>query len=176
MQEVQLEQIRTCVYKTPLGELQLGSYGDYLCLCDWRYRKMMSVIEKRLSRYFKADLAQGDSSVLQETRRQLDEYFARSRKQFDIPILTPGTEFQNKVWTELMEVPYGTTSTYLKLAEKIGNRNSVRAVAAANGANAISIIIPCHRIIGSNGTLVGYAGGLATKKRLLKLERNLFDL
>jgi len=171
-----MDQIRTCAFKTPLGELKLGSYGDYLCLCDWRYRKRMSGIEKRLSRYLKADLTWGDSPVLRETRRQLDEYFSRSRKQFDIPILAPGTEFQKKVWTELMGVPYGTTSTYLKLAEKIGNRNSVRAVAAANGANAISILIPCHRIIGSNGKLVGYAGGLATKKRLLKLERNLFDL
>ena len=162
MKEVPVGQIRTCIHQTPFGELKLGSYGDYLCLCDWRYRKMMSALENRLSRYLKSDLAWGNSPVLQETRKQLDEYFARSRKQFDIPILTPGTQFQKKVWTELMEVPYGTTSTYLKLAEKIGNRRGVRAVAAANGANAISILIPCHRIIGSNGKLVGYSSESAT--------------
>ncbi len=86
-----------------------------------------------------------------------------------------GTAFQKHVWHELLQVPYGTTSSYLQLAEKIGNQRAVRAVAGANGANAISILIPCHRIIGSSGELVGYAGGLRAKKNLLKLENSLFD-
>jgi methylated-DNA-[protein]-cysteine S-methyltransferase len=87
-----------------------------------------------------------------------------------------GSDFQQKVWNELLNVSYGTTSSYLMLAEKIGNKNAVRAVANANGANAISIIIPCHRIVGSKGELVGYAGGLKIKEKLLKLENNLFSV
>ncbi|MBW2367207.1 MAG: methylated-DNA--[protein]-cysteine S-methyltransferase, partial [Deltaproteobacteria bacterium] len=97
------------------------------------------------------------------------------RKSFDIPILMVGTDFQKSVWRALMKVPYGVTSTYLELAKDIDNEKAVRAVAGANGANSIGLIIPCHRIIGSNGELIGYGGGLPVKKRLLKLERtNMF--
>ena len=96
------------------------------------------------------------------------------RSKFDIPIITIGTPFQEKVWQALLQVPYGSTSSYLQLARYIGEEKAVRAVASANGANSIGIIIPCHRIIGSNGELTGYGGGLPLKKRLLKLENNLF--
>jgi methylated-DNA-[protein]-cysteine S-methyltransferase len=106
----------------------------------------------------------------------MDEYFLGERKAFDIPLLMVGTEFQHSVWQGLIQIPYGTTASYLELSRNIGNEKAVRAVATANGANAISILIPCHRIIGSNGDLVGYAGGLATKKKLLELENNLFSL
>jgi len=96
----------------------------------------------------------------------------QERKEFDIPIHMVGTSFQQKVWNELLKIPYGKKDTYLGLSQNINNTKAIRAVAAANGANAISIIIPCHRIVGSDGKLVGYAGGLSVKKKLLLLENN----
>lgn len=111
------------------------------------------------------------SEIIEETRRQLDEYFRHERQAFDIPLLTAGTEFQESVWNSLMEIPYGQTITYGEMATRLGKPAAVRAVANANGANAISIIIPCHRVIGSNNTLTGYGGGLRAKKFLLELEQ-----
>ena len=111
------------------------------------------------------------SEIIEETRRQLDEYFRHERQAFDILLLTAGTEFQKSVWNSLMEIPYGQTITYGELATRLGKPAAVRAVANANGANAISIIIPCHRVIGSNNTLTGYGGGLEAKKFLLELEQ-----
>lgn len=111
------------------------------------------------------------SEIIEETRRQLDEYFRHKRQAFDIPLLTAGTEFQKSVWNSLMEIPYGQTITYGELATRLGKPAAVRAVANANGANAISIIIPCHRVIGNNNTLTGYGGGLEAKKFLLELEQ-----
>lgn len=111
------------------------------------------------------------SEIIEETRRQLDEYFRHERQAFDIPLLTAGTKFQKSVWNSLMEIPYGQTITYGELATRLGKPAAVRAVANANGANAISIIIPCHRVIGSDNTLTGYGGGLEAKKFLLELEQ-----
>ena len=105
--------------------------------------------------------------------QQLDEYFARKRTMFTVPIAAIGTPFQQRVWAELMTIPYGETRSYGQLAEAIGNRSAMRAVGAANGRNPISIIVPCHRVIGSNGTLVGYGGGLERKQFLLNLESPL---
>jgi methylated-DNA-[protein]-cysteine S-methyltransferase len=152
----------------------LGAFDDKLCLCDWRYRKMRSVIDSRISRGLNADFIESDLPVLGETKRQLDEYFRAGRKQFDLPMLMVGSDFQKRVWDELLNVAYGDTASYLVLADRMGNKNAVRAVASANGANAIAIIVPCHRIIGSNGELVGYAGGLKAKEKLLSLEGGLF--
>ena len=118
-----------------------------------------------------ADYTEMTSEIIEETRRQLDEYFRHERQAFDIPLLTAGTEFQESVWNSLMEIPYGQTITYGELATRLGKPAAVRAVANANGANAISIIIPCHRVIGSNNTLTGYGGGLEAKKFLLELEQ-----
>lgn len=137
---------------------------------------MRAKIDKRLETGLNASYKEKDSKVLQETRRQLSEYFSCKRKRFDIPLLLTGTDFQKKVWRALAEIPFGTTVSYLQLAEKIGNKKAVRAVAAANGANALSIFIPCHRVVGKNGELVGYAGGLRAKAKLLSLEQSLFSL
>jgi len=161
-------------FKTPVGELILGSYDNRLCMADWRYRKMRKSIDDRLQKGLDAEYVEESSKVIEESKRELDEYFDFKRKVFDIPLLMVGTKFQKSVWQELLETPFGTTVSYLQLAKKIGNEKAVRAVASANGANAISIIIPCHRIIGSDGSLTGYAGGLAAKKKLLALENNLF--
>jgi len=103
--------------------------------------------------------------------QQLDEYFARTRTVFTVPIAPEGTTFQRRVWSELQTIPYGETRSYSQLADAIGKRSAMRAVGAANGRNPISIIVPCHRVIGSNGTLVGYGGGLERKRFLLDLEQ-----
>ena len=103
--------------------------------------------------------------------RQLDEYFAKKRKEFDLPLMFVGTEFQKSVWDALLSIPYGKTESYGALAARLGRPKSVRAVAGANGANAISIIVPCHRVIGSNHSLTGYGGGIEAKRYLLELEQ-----
>ncbi len=169
-----MNQINIQYYKTNYGEFILGSYNKKLCMVDFRYRKMRRTIDDRIKKGLNTDFIEQDDEILQKTRVQLDEYFKRQRKEFDIPLLMVGTDFQKSVWEALLKVPYGTTSTYLQLAKEIDNGKAVRAVANANGANAIGIIIPCHRIIGTNGELTGYAGGLPLKKRLLELEQNLF--
>ncbi|MCY1226600.1 Methylated-DNA--protein-cysteine methyltransferase [compost metagenome] len=110
------------------------------------------------------------SRQFDEACRQLDRYFEGRLKRFDLPLAPRGTPFQQRVWQALLEIPYGHTTSYSELAERIGNPKSVRAVGTANGANPISIIIPCHRVIGRDGSLTGYAGGLARKALLLKLE------
>ena len=161
-------------FKSSVGELLLGSYDGKLCLADWKYRRMRTTIDKRLQVGLNAEYVEERSEVIEQTITQLKEYFTGERKSFDISLLTVGTDFQKSVWQGLMKIPYGTTASYLELAKNIGNDKAVRAVASANGANAISILIPCHRIIGSNGELVGYAGGLPAKKKLLELENNLF--
>jgi len=157
-------------YKTKIGELVLGSFNGKLCFLDFRYRKMRKSVDERIKNGLKAEFIEREDEVIAKTKKQLDEYLAGDRKEFDIPLLMVGTDFQKKVWNALLQVPYGSTLSYLQLAKNINNEKAVRAVASANGANSIGVIIPCHRIIGSDGKLVGYAGGLSVKKRLLKLE------
>jgi len=158
-------------YKTKIGELILGSFDNKLCILDFRYRRMRASVDSRIKKGLDAEFVENDDEILVETRRQINEYLDGDRTDFDIPLLMVGTDFQKSVWSALVKIPYGITSTYLQLAKDINNEKAVRAVASANGANSIGIIIPCHRIIGSNGELVGYGGGLPVKKRLLKLEK-----
>lgn len=157
-------------FKTPVGELILGSYQNKLCLCDWKYRKMRTTIDNRIKQGLKSEFFDGSTPVIEETKLQLEEYFNQQRQKFDIPLTLVGTHFQKSVWNALLEIPYGETYSYLKLSEHLNNKEAIRAVASANGANAISILVPCHRIIGTDGKLVGYAGGLPAKKKLLELE------
>jgi methylated-DNA-[protein]-cysteine S-methyltransferase len=117
-----------------------------------------------------------DMASLQEPLRQLREYFDGKRRRFELQLAPEGTPFQRRVWQELLRIPYGETISYGELARRIGNRNGSRAVGLANGANPISIIIPCHRVIGSNGKLTGYGGGLENKEWLLALERGQLAL
>lgn len=157
-------------YKSPAGELILGSYGEALCLADWRYRKNRATIDNRVQKGLKADYVEEESDVLKLAREQLDEYFQGLRQTFDLPLLMVGTAFQKSVWNALLDIPFGTTLSYLELSKGLDCEKAVRAVASAVGANAISLFIPCHRIIGSDGSLTGYAGGMDTKKMLLDLE------
>ncbi len=167
------EKIVITPYKSPVGELILGAYKNKLCLADWRYRKMRSAIDWRIQTGLNAEFVDGSTEILERTAQELTQYFNGERKQFDIPLLLVGTEFQKNIWQELLKIPYGSTQSYLELARQMNNEKAIRAVAAANGANAISILIPCHRIIGTQGNLVGYAGGLDAKKKLLSLENVL---
>lgn len=111
-----------------------------------------------------------DVSVLVEAARQLAEHFDGQRTDFDLPLAPPGTAFQQRVWDELRRIPYGTTTTYGELAQRLGDPRCVRAVGLANGRNPIAVVVPCHRVIGSDGKLRGYAGGIERKQRLLALE------
>jgi len=169
-----MNQINIQYFKHPYAEFVLGSYDGKLCLCDFRYRKMRESVDNRIQRGLNATFVEQNDAVLESTKTQLEEYFLGERSVFDIPLLLVGTDFQKSVWNALAEVEYGESATYLDLAVSIGNEKAVRAVGSANGANGLAIIIPCHRIIGSQGELVGYGGGLSLKKRLLELEQNLF--
>ena len=118
----------------------------------------------------RADWHGGDNEVLQATEAQLGEYFAGARRDFDLPLSPQGTDFQLQVWRELARIPFGATISYAQLAQRIGNPEAVRAVGAANGRNPLPIVLPCHRVIGADGALVGFGGGLPTKQFLLRLE------
>jgi methylated-DNA-[protein]-cysteine S-methyltransferase len=172
---MKMERISIQYFKTPVGELILGSFQDKLCLCDWRYRKMRDEIDNRIKKSLDSIYLEEETPVIQAAKEQLNEYLNGQRKEFSIPLLLVGTDFQQSVWNELLKISYGKTETYLGLSKKLGNEKAIRAVAGANGANSISIFIPCHRIIGSDGKLIGYAGGLSTKKKLLRLEGSAQD-
>lgn len=165
--------IHTQVYHSLCGDLLLGSLGEQLCLCDWTNRRNATSVLFRLKRHLRAHFIEDGSATTDMAIRQLDEYFCGMRHMFSIHLLFAGTSFQHAVWSALLSVPCGETITYLQLAERIGCRQSVRAVANAVGANAVSIFVPCHRIVGTDGSLTGYAGGLSAKHFLLQLESPL---
>lgn len=166
--------IKTRRYESPCGTLLLGSFGDNLCLCDWQIEKRRGHVDGRLKRILNAEFEEGTSEVIEQAVRQLDEFFAGKRRVFDLPLLFVGTDFQKKVWSELLNIPFGETISYKEMARRIGLPTAVRAVANANGANSVSIFAPCHRVIGSDNSLTGYGGGLAAKEKLLKLEGFLY--
>lgn len=162
--------IRIKRYESPCGVLMLGSFDDKLCLCDWQVEKHRDHVDRRLKRMLNAEFKEGTSEVIEKAGKQLDEFFARKRKEFDVPLLFVGTDFQKTVWNELLKIPFGKTISYGEMARRIGMPKAVRAVANANGANSMSIFAPCHRVIGSDHSLTGYGGGLEAKRILLKLE------
>jgi len=158
-------------YDSPCGEIVLASMGNELCLCDWNEMPCAERNKHRLVKYINAEFKVETSYVLEQIKKQLDEYFAGTRKTFDIPLHPVGTEFQQQVWNALLEIPYGETRSYKDIALSIANLKGIRAVAQAIGANGISILIPCHRVIGSNHSLTGFAGGIEAKRILLQIER-----
>jgi AraC family transcriptional regulator of adaptative response/methylated-DNA-[protein]-cysteine methyltransferase len=137
--------------------------------------KLLELELRQLSASFKAPLVQGENPHFDTLREQMDEYFKGERRNFDIPLDLVGTEFQKQVWISLLQIPYGCTTTYAKQAELLGKPSAVRAVANANGKNKISIILPCHRVIGTNGSLTGYGGGIERKKKLLEFEKRMCE-
>lgn len=126
--------------------------------------------KKEITELSSATKLRSDDPYLFGVFNQLTEYFAGTRKKFDVPLDIVGTEFQKRVWKELQKIPYGKTTSYKNLSEKLGDVKAIRAVGTANGKNPIAIIIPCHRVIGENGKLIGYASGLDLKEKLLHLE------
>ena len=150
--------------QTPVGQLILVAHDQALVAVLWENDDPTRV---KLSESFE----QNEHPLLVEVEKQLAEYFAGQRTQFNIPLDFQGTAFQKSVWSALLQIPFGETRSYKQIAESIGNVKAVRAVGAANGKNPISIIAPCHRVVGANGKLVGFAGGLENKDILLKIEQ-----
>lgn len=149
---------------SPVGQLKLVAHETALVAVLWE--------NENPDRVRLAELTEDSKHpILLETARQLNEYFAGKRQSFDVPLDFAGTEFQQKVWQALLTIPFGETRSYKQIAEQVGNVKAVRAVGAANGKNLISIIAPCHRVVGANGKLVGFAGGLENKDILLKIEK-----
>jgi methylated-DNA-[protein]-cysteine S-methyltransferase len=149
--------------KSPVGELKLIASDEGLVAVLWENDGPPRVRVGEM-------VEDGRHPVLVETERQLGEYFAGERREFSVPLDMRGTAFQRDVWRALLEIPFGETRSYLDLAKRLGNRNATRAVGAANGRNPLSILVPCHRVIGTSGKLTGFAGGLDVKARLLGLE------
>ena len=148
---------------SPVGILKLVATKNALVAVLWENENPKRV---RLAEL----IEQVDHPTLLATQKQLSEYFAGTRQRFDLPLDFEGTEFQKRVWQALLDIPFGETRSYRDIAEQVGNIKAVRAVGAANGKNPISIIAPCHRVVGVNGKLVGFAGGLNNKEILLRLE------
>ncbi len=157
-------------YESPCGTLLLGEHDGRLCLCDWADEARRRKTEVRLRRALNATYEERPTPLLRKAAGQLDEYFGGKRTRFDVPLLPVGTAFQQAAWQELLHIPYGKTLSYAGLACRLGCPKAVRAVASAMGANTLSILLPCHRVIGSNHRLTGYAGGIPAKRHLLTLE------
>lgn len=157
--------------ETPLGTMIACANENGICMLEFSDRKALPTELKEISKHFDANIVQGENPHFKTLEKELEEYFEGKLKDFTVPLAPVGTDFQKKVWKILRTIPYGTTRTYQQQADILGNPKAVRAVANANGLNKISIIIPCHRVIGSNGTLTGYGGGIWRKQKLLELEK-----
>ncbi len=158
--------------ETDLGTMVACATDKGVCLLEFSDRKGLETELKQLAKYHNANIVQGQNKYFKQLREELDAYFEGRLKEFKVPLDISGTDFQKQVWQALVEIPYGTTSSYLRQAEVLGKPSSVRAVANANGMNKIAIIIPCHRVVGSDGSLTGYAGGLWRKRKLIDLEKD----
>ena len=156
---------------TPLGPMVAGSVDDALCLLEFADRRMIETQIARLQQRLDCVFVPGNGALFGELAGELEAYFRSGLTEFSVPLRTPGTDFQRQVWKELRAIPSGTTRTYAGIAAEIGRPTAVRAVARANGDNRIAILIPCHRVVGSDGKLTGYGGGLWRKQRLLEIEQ-----
>lgn len=163
--------IITKTFDTPVGEMIAGATDSGICLLDFKWRKMMPAIQRRIATGLDQTFEEGEHPFIDQVRLELHEYFEGARKEFSVPMLTVGSDFQKSVWDSLLRIAYGHTVTYLHQAKVYGDEKALRAVATANGMNCIAIIIPCHRVIGADGSLTGYAGGLTAKRWLLEHER-----
>lgn len=156
---------------TPLGVMLAIACDEGLCLLEFVDRRMLMTNLRMIRHRMRRPIVAGDHAHIRQVETELREYFAGTRRSFDTPLATVGTPFQERVWRALREIPYGQTRSYSQIAAEIGRPGARRAVASANGDNRVAILIPCHRVIGADGALVGYGGGLWRKRRLLDLER-----
>lgn len=155
---------------TPLGPMLACATGKGICLLEFVDRKMLETEFHDLQKRLQGRIIAGENSHLKQLKRELESYFAGDLKQFGVALHKPGTDFQQEVWKALQKIPFGSTTHYQALAKSLNRPQSARAVAAANGANRISILVPCHRVLGKDGSLTGYGGGLARKQWLLDHE------
>ncbi len=158
-------------FTTPIGPMFACASNKGVCLLEFTDRRMLETEFRDLCRKLDAVILPGENPHLDHLQSEIQEYFSGKRREFTVPLHTPGTEFQKSVWNSLQEIPYGETRSYKQQAIALGNRKAVRATASANGHNRISIIIPCHRVLGSDGSLTGYGGGLYRKKWLIDFEK-----
>lgn len=156
--------------ETPIGPMVAGATGTGVCLLEFSDRRMLETQLARVRRWYGPAAVPGENEYTRDLRSQIAAYFAGERREFTVPLAPKGTPFQERVWTALRAIPYGETRSYADLARAVRNPTAVRAVAKANGDNRISILIPCHRVIGSDGGLTGYGGGLWRKRALLERE------
>ncbi len=153
-----------------VGPLLLGIHGDAICFLEFLDEAQRDLQLASLSQTFDADIRSGENALLAQARQQLTDYFSGTRRHFDLPLRQPGTPFQSRVWQALTEIPYGATCSYGDIARNIGQPQAMRAVGMANGRNHIPIIVPCHRVVNSDGSLGGFSSGLWRKQKLLELE------
>jgi AraC family transcriptional regulator of adaptative response/methylated-DNA-[protein]-cysteine methyltransferase len=163
-------------FETPLGQMFAGATEEGICLLGFADEQKLDSEVKALPKKLKIDIVEGESKYFGPLKLQLTEYFEGKRKEFDLPLLLLGTDFQKEVWNELLKIPYGTTRSYKQQSIALNKLDAIRAVAGANGTNRIAVIIPCHRVIGEDGSLIGYGGGLWRKKWLLDLENGQLTL
>ena len=168
-----VEPLRLHRILTPLGPMVAGATDSALCLLEFFDRRMLETQFQRIDRAMAVKPVPGTNAVLQDTQRSLELYFSGKLKEFDLPVHTPGTEFQERVWNGLKRIPYGETRSYGELATEVGKPGAQRAIGKANGDNRVAIVIPCHRVIRGDGTLSGYGGGLWRKTALLELETKI---
>lgn len=164
---VQLSWIRS-----PLGPLVAGASSEGVCLLEFTDRRMLEAQFASVRKLFGVQVVPGSNKHLQKLEKELDRYFAGDLRTFTVPLVYPGTDFQRRVWNQLLKIPYGETCSYEDVAAALGDRKAVRAVGRANGMNRIAIVIPCHRVVNKGGALGGYGGGLRRKQFLLDLEVN----
>jgi AraC family transcriptional regulator of adaptative response/methylated-DNA-[protein]-cysteine methyltransferase len=156
---------------TPLGPMLVGASSEALVLLEFVDRRALPTQVRRIRKGMNAVFVPGANALVEATQRELSQYFAGERKTFGVPVAMPGTGFQRDVWDALREIPYGETRSYGELARALGRPTAVRAVGRANGLNALAIVVPCHRVVGADGKLVGYGGGLWRKQRWLDVAR-----
>jgi AraC family transcriptional regulator, regulatory protein of adaptative response / methylated-DNA-[protein]-cysteine methyltransferase len=168
--------IYTTRIETPIGTMIAGAVGQGICLLEFSDRKTLEAQIRTLTDYLNAEIKDGKNEHFGLLRHQLKEYFKNKLKVFTIPMITPGTDFQQLVWNELQRIPHGSTRSYKQQACAINKPSAIRAVAKANGLNRISIIIPCHRVIGDDGDLTGYGGGLQRKRWLIDHESRQVEI
>ena len=161
---------------TPLGIMLAGATDDGICLLKFNDRQELNKELEDLKRLLGALFVEGKNAHILQLEQELKEYFKGKRKHFDVSLITPGTDFQMEVWKNLRDIPYGETISYLQQSEKMGSPDAIRAIAHANGCNRISIVIPCHRVIGKTGKLTGYGGGVDRKRWLLIHENQYSDI
>lgn len=165
--------VSSCI-ETDLGTMMIVASEKGICLFGFVDGRYLDLELRLLSAALKAPLVRGESPYFEMLEKQVRQYFDGERRDFTVPLDLVGTVFQKQVWLSLLQIPYGSTTNYAKQAALVGKPSAVRAVAAANGKNKISIVLPCHRIVGADGSPTGYAGGIWRKKKLLELERSSY--